>query len=179
MMYAGIDYSMTSPGITVGSTSDFHKCKTFFYTNKKKFEGKFGKNVYGVMAHPYTTQMERFDNLTEWTISILKKFKVTEVCLEGYAYAGSGVVFNIAENTGIMKHSLWKSDIIIHTVAPTQVKKFFSGKGNANKEAMHDAFVEKTGISLAALLDAKAKDSPVSDAVDSYAMLQYGIDTYF
>ncbi len=83
MMYAGIDYSMSSPSITIGNSTDFSKSKSFFYTTKKKNEGKFGTNIYGMMAPPYEHEMERFHNISEWAMTILKKFNVTEACIEG------------------------------------------------------------------------------------------------
>lgn len=179
MFWAGIDFSMSSPAITVGYKQDFSTCKTFFYTPKAKYEGVFGSNIYGMMASPYEHQMERFDNLAIWTLTILQRFKVTEVCLEDYSYGSKGNVFNIGENTGIMKHLLWKNNIKYYTAAPTQIKKSFSGKGNANKEDMHEAFETETGLSVAKLLNAKAKDSPVSDIVDSYAVFKYGMEHHF
>ena len=53
---------------------------------------------------------------------------------------------------------------------PTEVKKFGSGKGNADKAMMHQAFVKETGIDLKTLMTPDKKDvtSPVSDVVDAY-----------
>lgn len=178
MMYAGIDFSMTCPAITVGTSSDFKKCKSFYYTDKAKFQGAMGHDIYGMQMIPYEHEMERFHNISEWAMSIMKKFKVTDVCLEGYSMGSKGNVFNIGENTGILKYNLWKAGIKYQTPAPTQVKKYFTGKGNANKLSMHEAFEEKTGISIADLFDLAADKNPVSDVVDSYAMLCYGVDTY-
>src|SRR5690554_3426607 len=104
MTWAGIDYSMTCPAITIGTSTDYGKCKSFFYSGSKKFEGKFGDNIYGMLHMPYETQMERFHNISEWAMSILIKFKVTDVCLEGFAMAGKGRITDIAENTGILKY---------------------------------------------------------------------------
>lgn len=177
--YCGIDYSMSCPAITIGTKSDYTKCKSFFYTKKKKHEGKFDTNIFGMMELPYESQMERFHNIAEWTISILKEFKVSEACIEGYSMGSKGNVFNIGENTGIMKHVLWTNNINFYTPAPTQVKKEFSGKGNANKIIMHESFVEKTGINISSIFQQKPDSNPVSDIVDSYAMLEYGLKHHF
>ena len=179
MFYAGIDYSMTSPAITVGPSKDFSKCKTFFYNKSKKFGGVHQHNIYGIISFPYEHEMERFGNITAWAMSILKKFKVSEVCLEGYAMGASGKVFNIAENTGILKHAMYSNNIKYYTPAPTQVKKYFCGKGNAGKGLMYQAFLDQTKIDLSIILNDKPENSPISDIVDSYAMLCYGIDHYF
>ena len=179
MLYAGIDYSMSCAAITIGSSKDFTKCKTFFYTTNKKFDGKFKHDIYGTLAFPYDHEIERFDNIAQWAMAVLKQFKVNEVCLEGYSMGSQGRIFAIAENTALLKYNMWKNDIQYHTPAPTAVKKDFSGKGNSNKDAMHTAFVDKTKISIADLMNKKTDASPVSDIVDSYAMLCYGIDHYF
>lgn len=179
MFYAGIDYSMSSPSITVGPSKDFKKCKTFFYTDKSKLEGVHQHHIYGIMKLPYEHEMERFSNITEWAMSILKQFKVTEVCIEGYSMGSKGRVFGIAENTGLLKYMMWKNNIKYHTPAPTSVKKDFCGKGNAGKDLMYEAFVEKTNVDLVAIFNQKPDSNPISDIADSYAMLCYGIDHYF
>jgi Holliday junction resolvasome RuvABC endonuclease subunit len=171
-MIAGIDYSMTCPAITVGPSTDFHKCKTFFYTDKTKY-ARSVNNIHGMMAIAYESEMERFDNLSEWAMTILKKFGVKQVCLEGYSMGSKGKVFNIAENGGLLKYKMWKAGIDFVTPPPTTVKKVFAGSGSAKKEDMHTAFVDKTGVDVAKLLDKSAGASPVSDVVDSYAMLHY------
>ena len=176
-MWAGIDYSMTCPAITIGNSTDYNKCKTFYYTTSKKFEGKFGSNIYGMMQLPFETQMERFDNIAQWAMSILTKFKILNICLEDYSMGSKGRVFHIAENTGILKYHIWKKDMNLITVAPTAAKKFFTDKVNSNKEAMHDAFELKTGVSIADIMGEEKDKSPVSDIVDSYAMLCYGLST--
>jgi Holliday junction resolvasome RuvABC endonuclease subunit len=123
--------------------------------------------------------MERFYNISQWAMSILKKFSVQEVCLEGYAMGAKGRVFNIAENTALLKYHLWRANIKYHTPSPTTVKKYYTGKGNSGKTLMHDAFVERTGINLVQEFGQNAESNPVSDIVDSHAMLCYGFHTYF
>ena len=179
MNYAGIDYSLSCPSITISSGADFSKCKTFFYTSKKKLEGKFDHNIYGMIAHPYEHEMERIDHISEWALSVLKKFKVTEVCLEDYAFAAKGRVFHIAENGGLLKWKMWKNNIKYHSVPPTTVKKFYTGKGNAGKDSMHQSFYERTGVKITEVFDLSETDNPVSDIVDSHAMLCYGIEHLF
>ena len=132
-----------------------------------------------MMNFPYETEIERFDLIARWAMSILSEFNVQQVCLEGYAMGAKGKVFGIAENTGILKHAMWKAGIQVFTPSPMTVKKYFTGKGNSNKIAMHETFVEKTGIVITEIFNQKADKSPTSDVVDSYAMLCYGIDNYF
>jgi Holliday junction resolvasome RuvABC endonuclease subunit len=181
-MCAGIDYSYTTPAIAIHPMKpivNFNDVKVFFYTSETKYKSVFNKNIYGMSHIPYESEMERFDNIAQWAMAILKKFKVTEACLEGYAMGAKGKVFNIAENTALLKYQMWKHGIEYYIPSPMTVKKDFSGKGNSNKEAMHNAFIEKTSIDITQIINVKAEKSPISDIVDSYAMLCYGIDYHF
>jgi Holliday junction resolvasome RuvABC endonuclease subunit len=52
---------------------------------------------------------------------------------------------------------------------PTQIKKFATGKGNANKELMQDSFVKETGVDMKKLLTMTEKQwNPSSDIIDAY-----------
>ena len=53
---------------------------------------------------------------------------------------------------------------------PTTVKKYATGKGNSDKNAMHRSFRLETGVDLKEeITPRKAKvGNPVSDIVDSY-----------
>jgi hypothetical protein len=55
--------------------------------------------------------------------------------------------------------------------APSAIKKFATGKGNAKKEDMYASFVEETGVDLSIILDQSVDpkvNSPISDIVDAY-----------
>ena len=65
--------------------------------------------------------------------------------IEDYSFGSKGRVFNLAENCGLLKYMLFKKGYRFFTVPPTVVKKFATGKGNANKEAMVKAAQEKYG----------------------------------
>lgn len=176
-MYAGIDYSLTCPAITVSKSKNFKDCKTFYYTDKKKVVGKFKNEIYGIQHVPYESQMERIDNISKWAMSIINKFNVKYACVEDYSFGSKGRVFHLAENTGLLKWNLWKANIKVITPKPTEVKKYFTGKGNANKDAMYESFLIKTSVDLTLILDQKPDSNPISDIVDSYAMLCYMIDS--
>ena len=63
---------------------------------------------------------------------------------------------------------------------PTVIKKFATGKGNANKEQMYEAFVDEllTPTDLKERLTPKAKKviNPISDIVDSYFIAKCGAE---
>jgi Holliday junction resolvasome RuvABC endonuclease subunit len=81
-----------------------------------------------------------------------------------------GKVFNIAENTGVLKYKLFRSGIPLSIYPPSSVKKFATDKGNAKKEDMYKSFVKETKKQIMYALSPKAKkvSNPVSDVVDSY-----------
>lgn len=178
MNIAGIDYSLTSPSICIfrgNEVWDKKKCKFYYMSKNKKFIEKTDL-LEGYQYPEYRNDTERYCNLSEWTTKILLENDVTHAIIEGYAYNAVGRVFQIAENGGLLKTFLWKNGISYDVLAPTEVKKFGSGKGNANKEVMYDAFLLETGINLFAKInqDEKKHWNPVSDMVDSYYICKLG-----
>ena len=89
-----------------------------------------------------------------------------------------GKVFNIAENTGVLKYKIYNLGIPLEIVPPTTVKKFATGKGNSDKDQMHQAFMQDTGIDLKYKItpDKTKVSNPVSDIVDSYYICKFLYD---
>ena len=184
---AGIDYSLTSPAICVykdenGGHFDFDRCMFHYLSNNEKQQQLATRSgLANLRAEPYPewkTEEERHEKLATWAYNIVQGSE--EVFLEGYAFATSAQagVRSIAENTGLLKHKMWKNKIPFKTYPPTVIKKFATGKGNSNKELMYEAFVDEllTPIDLKERLTPKAKKviSPISDIVDSYFITKCG-----
>ena len=74
----------------------------------------------------------------------------------------------------------WKMKIPFTIFPPTVIKKHATGKGNADKQLMYNAFCDEllTPTDLKERLTPKAKKiiSPISDIVDSYFIAKCGID---
>ena len=177
----GIDYSLNSPAICIaGDDFDFDKCSFHFLTSKKKHIGKFGKNIFGYETKDYKTPIERFTNISTWALDIIHKHKTdtAKVFIEGYSFGSKGqAVFQIAENCGILKYRLQLSPSILYdTVVPSVVKKFASGKGNADKQLMYDSFKEHTKQDLLKMFDMGKLNNPVTDIVDSYYIAKVGYE---
>ena len=65
-------------------------------------------------------------------------------------------------------------NIEYHIVPPTTLKKYATGKGNADKLMMYEAFVNKTGIDPRKILNSQSKlSSPFTDIADSYWLASY------
>lgn len=69
---------------------------------------------------------------------------------------------------------LYKAGYKFFTVPPTVVKKSATGKGNATKEKMYEAFVNETGIDLHNIISPTTKlGSPTTDIVDAWYIARH------
>lgn len=183
MISVGIDYSMTSPAVCIhkGDIWSFENSVTHFLTSVKKHEGKHSRYFVGHPYPIYKTPEERFDLISDWVLGLLDPnvlgpdvgYPAMKIAIEGYSMGSKGKVFHIAENAGLLKHKLWSKNLKFECPAPTQVKKFATGKGNANKLQMHDWFVNDTNLDVSQLLQTKVDSNPCSDIVDAYFMCKF------
>jgi Holliday junction resolvasome RuvABC endonuclease subunit len=172
----GIDYSMTSPAVCIhyGDSWSIDGCWFYFRTGVKKNEVKVGK-IQGTLIEPYKSEEERFYNSAKWVERILETHETPSiVSIEGYAMGAKGKVFHIGENTGQLKLMLWQNNLPFIVPPPTVIKKFATGKGNADKHKMEEAFLAETGVSIRTLLaQSENQMNPSSDIIDAYYMCKY------
>ena len=187
---AGIDYSITSPAICIhiGDIWDYSNCVFHFCVVSEKKHDILQEELksnhqlnphYIPSKNEFKSDLERFDYISDVIMKPLLSFsKVDHVYLEGYSFGSSGsLVFNIAENTGILKYKLLKNTIPYTTFAPSAIKKYATGKGNAKKELMEDAFESEQEIGLRNLLHQTEKqNNPSSDIIDSYFICSNGFN---
>ena len=168
----GIDYSMSSPSICVhqGDSWSFANCAFHFLSSKKKYTFS-DDSFHGTTHKDFLTQEERFNDIADWAISKIPD--ASKIFLEGYAFGAKGVVFHIGECTGVLKHKLHQRGLVAEVVPPSTIKKFATGKGNANKLLMHEFFVKDVGLHIDKHFGCKIGDSPISDIVDSYFIAKY------
>ena len=184
MIIAGIDYSLSCPAICTYDTKEgkfsFKTTNHYFRSNLKKYDKFYDNNIWGENHGQWKTDEDRYDDIANWALSILvsPSQRVDKVILEGYSYGSTGKVFHIAENTAILKYNLWDDEIEFDIIPPTVIKKFATGKGNANKEKMYESFVEENpGVDLRSELTPRSSNviSPVNDIVDAYFLAKYGL----
>lgn len=180
MKIAGIDYSMTCPCVCVFTGVKFNitSCKFHYLTDKKKYIGSFYHDrIIGHenAKHLFEIPMARYEFIADWAMKRIEG--VTHVLLEGYSMGSSGMVFNIAENTALLKYKIWRKPIELNTAAPTSLKKL-AIKGNASKDEMYGAFFAETNIDLKTELSFSGTkvSSPIGDIVDSYYACKYGFN---
>jgi Holliday junction resolvasome RuvABC endonuclease subunit len=170
----GIDYSLTSPAVCINIDGD--DLLMFYYlTNKKKYIGKMSEDVFGYEHKEYNSPIQRFTQISDWVFDLITSLINPKVYIEGYSYGSKGQgLFQIAENCGILKYRLEEQNIPYETVVPSVVKKGATGKGNADKEMMYEAFVKETKIDLKKLLVTEKVGNPISDIADSYFIQKVG-----
>lgn len=162
MRFVGIDYSITSPGICVGtSAKDYH---LYGFWKKEYSSPKITLFKYP----PWKNNMERYHLLSSKVLDLIQEGDI--ISIEGYSYGSSkGLQYNIGENGGILKHRIFmKYGIILTEYAPTEIKKFATGTGNSNKESMVDSYEKDTNHMIREEFGINKVGSPISDLVDSY-----------
>ena len=110
-------------------------------------------------------------------MDIITPLLPAEIYIEGYSYGSKGQgLFQIAENCGILKYRILEKGLTYKTVVPSVVKKGATGKGNADKEMMYEAFVKETNLDLKQIFDTVKVGNPISDIADSYFIQRVGYE---
>lgn len=172
-MFVGIDYSMTCPAICV-----FGKTISFWYAHDAKDYETLQLRHVNVIAGSVT---QRAAHLATQALAFLRPLNPVRVAIEDYAYTASGRVFHIGENTGILKFFLESRQIPYILVPPTVVKKFATGKGNADKRKMTAAFLDAYPPAhqwihhffRRSTADSDVAKSPLADLADAYWIARY------
>ena len=120
MIFCGLDLSLTGSGIVVidQDYNILHK-------------GKLHVDAY---------KAERLYLLEGLLLKVLEEYpKVDMACIESPAYNDKGKLFEIGEWNGVVKLHLFKRSIPYIVAAPTQLKKYVLGSGDA--EATKDLII--------------------------------------
>ena len=181
MKFAGVDYSLSSPAICTHEGDEWHydNCVFYYYVKSDKLLLQGGKTQFMSTLYPeaWANDQDRFNILGSWADD--KVYDCDFVGIEGYAFGAVGRVFQIAENAGLFKHKLYTKGVPFDVYAPTVIKKFATGKGNANKEMMIEAFEDETGVDIREACGIINKSwNPITDIVDAYYICKYGFQEY-
>jgi Holliday junction resolvasome RuvABC endonuclease subunit len=179
---------MTSPALCrfIGTPGEFsfEGCEFLFLTGKK-FQQKEHLNgsMIGRPFKAYRTDTERFllnaHDIKHW----VKPSSLVDIYIEGYSFGSRGSrLFQIGEAVGILKTLLMHDQdgrMInegrnICPLAPSAIKKFATGKGNADKQMMYNAFFKETGCNLLNTFKQLSVASPINDIVDAYYICKLG-----
>lgn len=173
MQFAGVDWSITSPAVTIirndSSIATVHAISPFdaevTLSNKNV--------IIHLHQYPlYVTEQERFRYLVDMFSPLLQE-PGTVVALENYAFSRQPArMMQIAECTGLLKDRLQS----FVTPTSTTVKKFATGNGRAEKVDMLEAFERETGTDLFWLFGfrrTKSIKQPLTDIADSYWLARF------
>lgn len=183
----GIDYSYTSPALTILDNGIYHSYA--LWHNKTlpiKDTNIISKDNFNIYLDfydkviVYRSEIERYKKLADWAIQKIRSHNANDnkplyIAIEGYSIGSrAGLLFNIAENTAILKSGIidiLKPDIFL-AYPPTYIKKNTTGKGTAKKHDMGKAFFDRNHFYVHEILKKKSPDSnPSSDIVDSFYIL--------
>lgn len=145
----GLDLSLTGSGLVVLDASGRLRRARLLGTGAENQAAKFvkaqmietGAGVYNPGDRKfYGTLDQRIDFILRKIRSAVKKYPPLVVGIEGYAFSKSSPgLQERCEMTGVIKRYLWEKEILTVTPAPTQVKLWATGNGNAKKPEMISA----------------------------------------
>tara|TARA_Y100000310_G_C20297025_1_gene629916 strand:+ start:163 stop:666 length:504 start_codon:yes stop_codon:yes gene_type:complete len=112
----GLDLSLCETGVCVLYDDCIHKS----FIIRTNFKG-----------------VRRLEFIRNEIVKILTTYPSNIVCVEGYSFGSrAGQAFSIGELGGVIKVWLLESGLKTIIIAPTSLKKFITGKGNAPKDVM-------------------------------------------
>lgn len=149
----GIDPSLTNTGLCWGDGPDGYETECLKFKPNKGFSGR---ELY--------SRMTRIDSLTDQARNIFNKTQPAVAMIESYSFASRNGGEYLGEYGGLLRHSLirWAQQVI--EVAPTAVKKFATGKGNAKKEVIIGHVQKRWGVLF-----------ENSDEADAYVLYRIGL----
>lgn len=128
MHLIGVDQSLTSPGIAV-----------IDYDGKPRLVTNLKNNLKGV---------ERLAYIRDQLALVLKTFKPEFAALEGYSVNSVNRPFDLGEVGGLVRLALHDAHVPFIVVTPTQLKKFVTGSGASDKEALQKWVAKKWEVTL-------------------------------
>jgi Holliday junction resolvasome RuvABC endonuclease subunit len=172
----GIDYSLTSPAACLYSDTEMPR---FWFAHERKSTRVQGVTCACISPGSVVERSAKLaSDLLAWIFLYARDIKT--VAIEDYAFAATGRVFHIGENTGILKYQLEQHNLRYESIPPTVIKKFATGKGTADKYKMTSAFLDAFDAGRAWIPDffPRTDDpipakSPLSDLADAYWIARY------
>ena len=177
----GIDYSLTCPAVCYYDTQG---TVHFWYAHANKVLRVPNVSCFLITDAADVRTSRRAGALAAACIQWMQeRSSIVSVVIEDYAFAAQGRVFHIGENAGILKYLLDQNNIPYTLIPPTVIKKYATGKGNADKFAMTNAFLEAYPNArnwqheLFPKTDGTViPKSPLADLADAYWIAQYAVD---
>lgn len=130
--------------------------------------------IVTVPAPPATQELRgrilRFEELARRAIDRIRTAEPDAVFLEGYSYNSRGAVVLLGEFGGVFRCRLLEVALLdpggfpVYEVPPATLKKFATGKGNANKAQVTSALASRYGRTFAS-----------DDEADAFGLSELGL----
>ena len=175
----GIDPSINGTGVVVQNGKDLEDFAILIFCSTKKefktYSGLEDVNIFPIKSIDKKLYLVNRAIITSKIITkfirVITWYRKCVIILLNYAYGASGRMASIGEFIGILKYELLINGHQIKSYAPTSIKKFASGKGNANKARMVECFLEtEMGKSLPEKI---SKFKSFQDIADAYFILDF------
>lgn len=180
MTLVGIDFSITSPAVTIYKDNEY-----YFYAIQKK-ESKVVRKMnmlnnvtIEVCPTEGLTPFQYYDKMTDMLIRWINSNIGPNmlIAMEDWIYSLRGsALIDIVYATSILRYKLIKkySEGKLNFYSPTHVKKVFTTNGRADKDMMLEHFKSFGFVfpfaQYSASLDKSQK--PAEDIIDSFAVLK-------
>lgn len=105
-----------------------------------------GKKLAGTLKPKKMAGPERLAWVRDKVLDLLDESGATLVVIEGYSFGSKGrAVFNVGELGGVIRCALHDAGVEFVEVAPSTLKKYATGRGNAPKDEVLVAAVRRLG----------------------------------
>ena len=159
-IFMGVDQSLTGTGITVKENNKY----TYYLIGTKKTKDTKCPSI------DYTKRLKKLVSEVEKYIDI---HNPDMICIEGMSYGSTGAVVFESGGLSHMFRSLFLDKGIPFIIAPpTVIKKFWTGKGNADKLLMVQT-AELKGVEIPFTERLNKETHLNNNVVDAHAMCEF------
>lgn len=117
-----------------------------------------------MVEHKKLTGWERASAIAADILELRETHSPDLVVLENYGFSNAHTLVTLVEIGTVIRYFLWQEGIPYIDVAPTSLKAFVAGKGNAKKDLMVLEVFKKWGFS-----------SPTNDIADAIGLGMFGL----
>lgn len=116
-----------------------------------------------LVNHPDKKGYDRLQLIAKSVENIIEEWNPDVVFIEGYAMNAKFNIIQMVEIGTVIRRAIYARHLPCYEIAPTTLKKFITGKGNAKKPDMAAAVEAKYGFT-----------NKSDDIIDAYAVAKMG-----
>lgn len=131
-----MDLSLNGTGLVIVDSNSMKPIESRYVLLNAKKKSLNSPNIFG---------MERVHYILCQFIEIFENHKPEKIIIEGYSMGSRGMVYDIGEVGGVIRHFMYMNKIPYIEIPPKTLKKYVTDNGNADKEMMMEAVGKKYG----------------------------------